>query len=429
VWICLLKEKCFLDGGKMINYKVREEKKGAFYFDRLAGKAERLDEKQYNELKHNPDYINNPEWQFIKSNNRANLPGDCLSAPARIYFELTRKCNLGCKACFNESSQPLKDELSTKEVFGILDQLVQLGTFEIRFTGGEPTTREDFFEIINYAEDLGFYISMGTNGVYEDDKFDKIINGGVKWFIVSLEGSEKANDFIRGKGSYKKTIKTLKELHKKKKRIRINAVIGKYNQLELEFLAKFASSVEADSLNLIPLRPYGRAAKLLSDQMLTRKEFYEMVKKIKVLREKYNLKIVTTIDLLQKDNLIKQDDIVKKERTCAAGVEGSVISPVGDMYGCSYSPASDESDSDKEGKEIFVAGNLRKRKLADLWFDSKRWTVFRDLKKYKNEKCHSCKHYMHECVGSCPIMSYYADKTLDGFDPYCFKDLMAGETE
>ncbi|MCX6803737.1 MAG: radical SAM protein [Candidatus Diapherotrites archaeon] len=411
----------------MINYKVREEKKGAFLFDRKNGKAEQLTEEQYLSMLNNSLIKNNPEWQFIPKKNRDLLPDDCFSAPSRIYFELSRKCNLGCKACFNESSLPLDKELTTKEVLDILNQLNKAGTFEIRFTGGEPTTRKDFLTIIQYAKKLGFYISMGTNGVYNATKSKKIINSGIDWFIVSLEGREKVSDYIRGKGNYKKALKTLKAISKQKKRIRINTVIGKYNKDEIKFLAKLADSLGAESLNLIPLRPYGRAAKLLSDQMLSRKEFYEMIKTINGLRKVHKVKFVTTIDLLNKDNLSKQDRIIKKERTCAAGVEGAVISPLGDIYGCSYSPASDPSSKDKIGKEIFVAGNLRKQKFSDVWLNSKKWAVFRDLKQYKNKKCLSCNHYKHECVGSCPVMSYYENGTLDNFDPYCFKDLLLGE--
>jgi len=411
----------------MINYKVREEREGAFLFDRRSGNAERLPEAQYLSLVTSPLLRKSKEWKFIKAKDRKALPTDCLAAPSRVYFELTRKCNLGCKACFNESSVPFENELSTNEVFEILNQLACAGTFEIRFTGGEPTTRNDFFKIICHAKKLGFYISMGTNGIYPPSKAGKIMDSGVDWFIVSLEGSEKVNDFIRGKGSYKKALKTLKLLSKKKKRIRINTVVGKHNIQELGFLAQLADLLGAETLNLIPLRPYGRAAKLLSEQMLSKQEFYEMIKSIEDLRRKHKVKFVTTIDLLNKENLSKQDGIVKKERTCAAGVEGAVISPIGDIYGCSYSPASDPSNSDKIGRNIFVAGNLRERRLMDLWLDHDRWAVFRELEKYKNAKCRSCGHYTHECVGSCPIMSYYQDKTLDSFDPYCFRDLMDGE--
>jgi radical SAM protein with 4Fe4S-binding SPASM domain len=412
----------------MINYKLREEKNGAFVFNRLNGSAEKISEEAYQKMLLDEKIISNPEWQIIKhsATKRKALPSDALSAPARIYFELTRKCNLGCKACFNESSLPMENELTTKEIFSILDQLNEIGTFEIRFTGGEPTTRKDFFEIIAYAKKLGFYISMGTNGIYPNDLFKKVANCGVDWFIVSLDGMEDANDFIRGKGSFKKTKKSLKEFAKLKKRIRVNTVVGKYNLDQIPALAKFADSINAESLNLIPLRPYGRAIKYLSDKMFSQNEFYDMIRLIDNLRSKHKVKIVTTIDLLNKNNLSKQDLIVKKEKTCAAGVEAAVISPCGSVYGCSYSPASERDDADVVGRNIFVAGDLRKEKIEKIWLDSNRWSVFRDLKNYKSSACHSCAYYKKECVGSCPIMSYHKDKTLNGLDPYCFKDLLKG---
>jgi MoaA/NifB/PqqE/SkfB family radical SAM enzyme len=413
----------------MVTYKLREEKDGAFLFNRESGRADKITEKGYQSLLADKSITTNPNWQLIRHKKRNSLPDDCLSAPARIYFELTRKCNLRCKSCFNESSNALSNELSTKEILSILDQLNELGTFEIRFTGGEPTSRNDFFEIIKYAKELGFYISMGTNGVYPEGLIEKVTDSGVDWFIVSVDGSRETNDFVRGAGSFDRMLSSIKFFSKKGKRVRLNTVIGKHNIQDVKFLADLADEVGAEGLNLIPLRPYGRGAIYLNDKMLSQQEFYSLIRTINELRKNHKVKIVTTIDLLNKGNLANQDLIVKKEKTCAAGVEAAVISPLGEIYGCSYSPASDKDDSDKKGKDIFVAGNLRKDKLEDIWLDSSRWTVFRDLKNYKNSGCRNCSYYKKECVGSCPIMSYYKDKTLNGLDPYCFKDLLKGACE
>jgi len=411
-------------------YKLREEKEGASLLDIHAGSAKRLSEAEYLELKQKVLADNKLSQKYkliLPKVPRESLSGLSLTAPARIYFELTRKCNLRCKTCFNESGSALNKELSTEEIFNILAQLNELGTFEIRFTGGEPTYRKDFFDIIKRAKELGFYVSMGTNGAYEGDFVQKVMASGVDWYIVSLDGDEERNDFIRGKGTYTKVLATLKALSAAKKRIRLNMVVGKHNVDCIQTLAKLCDELRIESFNLIPLRPYGRFDIFLKDKMLSSKEFYDFIRLLDELRKRHKVKFVTTLDLLNKDNLSKQDLIVRKEKTCAAGVEGAVISPQGEIYGCSYSPASTPDDSDAEARDIFVAGNLRKRALSDIWLDDKRWAVFRNLDKYKNDKCHSCKYYCKECVGSCPIMSYYTDKTLDSFDPYCFKEIMECE--
>ena len=40
------------------------------------------------------------------------------------------------------------NELKTKEVFSLLNQLKEIGCFYLGFTGGEPFMREDIIEIL-----------------------------------------------------------------------------------------------------------------------------------------------------------------------------------------------------------------------------------------------------------------------------------------
>lgn len=98
-------------------------------------------------------------------------------------------------------------------------------------------------------------------------------------------------------------------------------------------------------------------------------------------------------------------------------------------------PGSARHVADEEGKRVFIAGNLREDRLKEIWRDSKRWAVFRDLGQYKSPKCHSCDHYTVRCSGSCQIMAWSQlkheeavkkgkSKIGDFYDPYCFVDLL-----
>jgi MoaA/NifB/PqqE/SkfB family radical SAM enzyme len=57
-----------------------------------------------------------------------------LVAPIRVYYEVTKRCNLRCKHCFNISGIETKSELSASEVINILHGLKQNGVIDIRFT-------------------------------------------------------------------------------------------------------------------------------------------------------------------------------------------------------------------------------------------------------------------------------------------------------
>jgi radical SAM protein with 4Fe4S-binding SPASM domain len=447
----------------MIAYKLRQEKQGACLLDRRRGIALALPQPAYDLLlelhtmggpppdwpqagiaRHFADVAEGWRWWRTLERMRltaeaglrslqvtplledpAAVPGDCLAAPARVYFELTRRCNLACRTCFNDSHRLLADELTTPEILDALDQLDRLGTFEIRFTGGEPTEHPDFREIVAFARARGFYVSLGTNGVYGDEKRAWVYESGVDWFIVSLDGMQAVNDRVRGRGTYRQVVRTLRELARRPHlRVRLNMVVARHNVHEIASLARLADENGVESLNMIPLRPYGRSARTMSKEMFDQRDFYAFIRHIQDMRQRHRVQFITSLDLLDPEATTSHDSIVQKERTCAAGVEATVIGASGDVYGCSYSPASFPDSPDVEGRRLFVAGNLRQDSLRAIWRDSARWAVFRYLDLYKNPRCQICPHYGVRCVGSCPIMGYFQEGQPDAFDPYCFVDLM-----
>ena len=337
------------------------------------------------------------------------------SAPRRIYWEFTRKCNLNCKACFNRFFLN-QDELSIKTVLNIAQQLFDSGVYEIRCTGGEPTVRADFFEIVTELKKIGFYLSMGTNGIYSKKTLKKVLDAPIDWIIVSLDGAnEFVNANIRGNDNFGQAKKTLESLSSKGCRIRINTLIrkGNYNYNHLKGLAELCDHFNFESLNCIPLRPLTNDSEVLNLQ-LTPSEFKEFIDGLNRLRQKFKTEFVTTLDLRHTS---VHDRIYFKDRSCAAGREGTVISPYGEIYGCSYSKAS-IPDAPKAQRDLYVAGNLLENDFLEIWNDSAKWAIYRDLDKYKHEKCKKCNYYIsRQCIGNCPIMD---EKNPAAFDPYCY---------
>jgi len=88
--------------------------------------------------------------------------------PITGSFELTFRCNLSCAHCYcnlpPNDQDTIEKELSTEEVFNILDQIAEAGCLWLLITGGEPLLRPDFFEVYTYAKKKGFIITLFTNG-------------------------------------------------------------------------------------------------------------------------------------------------------------------------------------------------------------------------------------------------------------------------
>jgi len=108
--------------------------------------------------------------------------------PLDASFDLTYRCNVRCVHCLN---RPVKDkELTFKEVISVMDQLAKAGTLFLKFGGGEPFVRKDFFDIALHARKRGFAIGLYTNATLITKKVAKRIEELHPWKVsVSLYGA------------------------------------------------------------------------------------------------------------------------------------------------------------------------------------------------------------------------------------------------
>lgn len=123
--------------------------------------------------------------------------------PLWVHFYVTRRCNLDCEYCFVREFG--KDELSTEEVFQVIDKLYSLGIRAIAFFGGEPTLRKDFCDILRYANEKGMFTFFTTNGVLLTEEYiERIAKTGVDFIELSVDS---IFDFDESKKSYTKSKK------------------------------------------------------------------------------------------------------------------------------------------------------------------------------------------------------------------------------
>ncbi len=81
-------------------------------------------------------------------------------------WNFTNRCNLSCLHCYSKASLDATDTLSTEKILDTLPKLKEAGVKFIIFSGGEPLTRKDIFEIAQKAKELGIITYLSTNGLY-----------------------------------------------------------------------------------------------------------------------------------------------------------------------------------------------------------------------------------------------------------------------
>ena len=74
-----------------------------------------------------------------------------LEAPICLTWELTYGCNLACVHCLSSSGRRDPRELTTAELFGVVDELAAMQVFYVNIGGGEPTLRPDFWDLLDYC--------------------------------------------------------------------------------------------------------------------------------------------------------------------------------------------------------------------------------------------------------------------------------------
>ncbi|WP_083500587.1 radical SAM protein [Thermococcus celericrescens] len=114
-----------------------------------------------------------------------------LKGPVSVSIDVTYRCNYNCPYCYVGCSPNInREELTTKEMFSIIDELADLEVLVLCLCGGEPTLRKDLIKILNYANEKGITVNIVTNGSLISDNFaSKLAESGIGIVQVSLDGS------------------------------------------------------------------------------------------------------------------------------------------------------------------------------------------------------------------------------------------------
>jgi cyclic pyranopterin phosphate synthase len=174
-----------------------------------------------------------------------------------IRLSISDVCNFKCGYCLPDGYKIDKSDnrtfINIEEIRRLAKALSELGVSKIRLTGGEPTVRKDFFEIVKIIkENSGIKKTVITTNGYKLDKIaNDIKNSGLDGINISID-SLNADTFkkITGHDRLEEILRGIKNLQKLNfKNIKINAVLLKgVNDSEKDFSywAAFVKNNEID---------------------------------------------------------------------------------------------------------------------------------------------------------------------------------------
>jgi MoaA/NifB/PqqE/SkfB family radical SAM enzyme len=146
-------------------------------------------------------------------------------------------------------------ELSKEEHFRVLDQLVEMGTFWLLYSGGEIFARKDFLEIYTYAKHNGFLITLFTNGILINERIaDHLLEWPPFSIEITLYGRTKATyEALTGiPGSYERCLHGIELLRARGLPLKLKTVPTTINKHEVFSMKRFAEEELGASSSLIP---------------------------------------------------------------------------------------------------------------------------------------------------------------------------------
>jgi radical SAM protein with 4Fe4S-binding SPASM domain len=307
-------------------------------------------------------------------------------------------CNLKCSYCFADTSpERIADELTTEEALNVIDQCIKNKVLEIRFSGGEPFMRKDFFTILEYVHNYHIRTIIQTNGILVNKEIAKKL-GKLEIAVVGVSidgGIAKTHDKSRGvQGSFNKSISGLLNLQAENIQTRINYMVTIENLKEIPKLMDLLPSYEfIDRITLYSIANVGRGQ---GNVMISLKDSETILSYIDYLAKKFCVNFTTGYGIRSRrvSDVMFLKMLNQKEKTdvefpvCEAGRILCNIWYNGLVKPCEIWPTED------------AVGNIKEDSLADLWQNA---PLFQDLRSVEIE-CIKCPLF-NSCGGGCRFES------------------------
>lgn len=187
--------------------------------------------------------------------------------PVAIW-NLIRRCNLTCKHCYSISAdKDFAGELTTDEVFQVMDDLKAFKVPVLILSGGEPLLRPDFFAVAARSKALGFYTALSSNGTLIDEKMmERIVPIGFDYIGISLDGLGATHDkFRRLHGAFDRSLAALRLCRDAGLKVGVRFTLTQDNCADLPGLLQLVEDEGIDRFYFSHLNYAGRGNKNRKD--------------------------------------------------------------------------------------------------------------------------------------------------------------------
>ena len=286
--------------------------------------------------------------------NKARLMEDGLypskyKLPISMQFELTSRCNLFCKHCYNRSGVNKNIDKVTPDIWvSFCKELVSYGgIYQATISGGEPLLLGNkLWDIMDILHEDGTNFNLITNGyLFTKKVLEHFLKYRFYWVQVSIDNitSEKHDSFRGVNGSWEKAIRAAYMIALSGIPLRVASTITPSDLENLEDYVKMCINLGATYFIIGEVIPSGRAIDN-SEIFLSKTDRDYFYKEMDILTKKYKNQLSILVSGSQR---------VQLEYASHGAIDGAIVRPDGNIRldcGCP-----------------FVIGNILKDDIADIW--------------------------------------------------------------
>lgn len=318
----------------------------------------------------------------IKELQKAGLYPNKFDFPLLLQFELTRRCNVFCKHCYNNSgADNIEPDAMTPTKWKEFAKYVvsKGGIFECVISGGEPLLLgDDLFGIMDILHNDGTNFLLITNGyLLSHDKIEKLKKYRYKWIQISIDGcnAKYHDDFRQRDGCWERAVNGALMVSGAGLPLTIAHCVSPQNLKDIDEMCDLAYALGAGNIILGCISLSGRTFDnnylLLNEE---EKEF--LIDRIEYNSKKYRGKMQITRSMEEPLQYERQ-----KELPCG----GLIIRPNGDIRLDCMTP--------------FVFGNVLKDDFSTVWKEKCTHCWNNEMiKEYYSNDCSTVKNYVDKDI-------------------------------
>jgi len=340
-------------------------------------------------------------------------------------WNFTNRCNLSCMHCYSKADLDAVDTLTTEDIMKTLEKFKENGVKFLIFSGGEPLTRKDLFEIAQRCRELGIMTYLSTNGLYINKHNAQKIIDTFNYIGISIDGSEKTHDHFRGlEGSFSESMKAVKLLNSYEgSKVGIRFTVTKETYDDLQFIFELAEKENIPKIYISHLVYSGRGLEnlemdLSKDQRRTAVE-YILDKAFEYHDDGRDIEIVT--GNMEQDAILFLEQFGKKYPDLKEEMHKRLVSWGGNSAGRKLLNIDSEGNVKPDPFFPKVIGNILNQDFSDVWTKDPT-ELLKKLRVHPREIsgiCADCVH-INICNGGSRSRAYAITGDMWSEDPSCY---------